>query len=49
MLNAKDEFVLSKLVAQLEKTTDEDEIDELQDKILELDPDMEFTDEDETE
>jgi hypothetical protein len=48
-MTSKDEFVLSKLIAQLEKTTDETEIETLKAQILELDPDMEFTDEDETE
>ena len=43
----KDEFVLNNLIEQLKKTTDEDEIESLKERILEIDPDMEFTEVDE--
>lgn len=48
-MTTKDEFVLNNLVAQLEKTTDEEEIETLKARILEIDPEMEFTEENETE
>ena len=44
-MTTKDEFVLNNLVAQLEKTTDAEEIEELKKRILEIDPEFEFTEE----
>lgn len=48
-MTTKDEFVLNNLIAQLEKTTDAEEIETLKARILEIDPEMEFTEENETE
>lgn len=48
-MTTKDEFVLNNLVAQLEKTTYAEEIEELKKRILEIDPEFDFTTDPETE
>lgn len=44
-MTTKDDFVLKNLIAQLEKCNDEEEIESLKARILEIDPEMEFTEE----
>ena len=44
-MTTKDEFVLNNLIAQLEKTTDVEEIEDIKKRILEIDPECEFTEE----